>query len=123
MSLTATNPPDAVNWQSYDAAVANPVLDACGYVPGFRWAPRTVSVKIAKTGLYWLTFSAAGSTQDGNGGAIDDVRLSALGSPYMPAPPPGAVASPVPDPQPGKRLDFDGFAIVADPFVPPAPLQ
>ena len=126
VSMTAAAPPDRVNWLWYDAAVSNPVLDVCGYAPGYAWQKRSVAVKVAKTGLYWLTFSANGSVADGNGGAVDDVRLSALGSPYMANPPVGAVAIPVPAPAPDVAYAPNNtvdFTIVADPFVPPAPLQ
>ena len=118
-------PPDRVNWTSYDATARNPVIDTCGYAVGYTWVPRSANVKIAKPGWYWLTFSAQGNdyTGTGNGPAIDDVKLTALGGPSMPSPPTPAVAIPVPDPQPGRRASFDGFAIIVDPFVAPAPLQ
>ena len=121
-----TVPPDGVNWQNYDATQVNPVIDVCGYADSYRWIPRTVNVKITKPGLYWLTFSGtAGSgdsshTGDGNGGGVDDVKLTALGSLFMPNPPTSALTTiPVPAPQPNSTYTnngaFTGFSITADP--------
>ncbi|KQP51413.1 hypothetical protein ASF39_10310 [Methylobacterium sp. Leaf108] len=123
LSATPAVPPDRVDWQRYDAGAVNPVIDTCGYADSFRWVPRTASVKITKPGIYWLTFSANGGTADGNGGGIDDVKVTALGGPYLANPPGNTTTIPVPDPQPGTRIYFTGFSIVADPFAPTAPLQ
>lgn len=126
VTTTPKTPPDNVNWSSYNAAVNNPVIDTCGYVSGSTWTARSVSVLITKPGLYWLTFSANGGAADGNGPGIDDVKLTALGSPYMSNPPTSALTTiPVPAPQNdtiyyGLGGDFSGFYIVADPLTPPA---
>lgn len=121
-TTTPTVPPDAVNWQNYNAGAVNPVIDTCGYADSYKWVPRSATVKITKPGLYWLVVSANGSTADGNGGGVDDVKMTALGSPYMSSPA-NATTIPVPNPQPGSRTYFDGFYIVADPFAPTAPIQ
>ena len=80
------------------------------------------------SGLPWLTFSANGGLADGNGPGVDDVKLTALGSPYMSNPPSNPLVSiPVPTPQPSSNYTnngvFSGFYIVADPFTPPAAAQ
>ena len=128
VSATPTVPPDTVNWQSYNAAVNNPVIDACGYSDA--WVARSVAVQINKPGMYWLTFSSTSGTADKYGPSIDDVKLTALGSPSMANPPvlaAGTMTSiPVPAPAPGSTLALgsnSGFTIVADPFVPPAAQQ
>jgi hypothetical protein len=124
-SVTPTVQPDKVNWLNYDSTVNNPVIDTCGYVSGHNWWGRSPTVKITKPGWYWLTFSAQGDEVygTGNGPAIDDVKLTALGSPYMLSPP-SAVTIPTPGPAPDSRLSFgNDFYIIADPFVPPAPRQ
>ena len=121
-----TVPPDGINWQAYDATQVNPVIDTCGY--SFNWVTRTVPIKITKPGIYWLTFSAnAGTgdpthTGDGNGGGIDDVTLTALGSPYMSGAPTSYLTTvPVPAPQPDTSYlpaTYAGYSIVADPVTP-----
>ena len=120
-STTPTAAPDAVNWNNYNATQSNPAIDVCGY--SGVWAVRTVAVKITKPGLYWLTFSANGGTADGNGGGIDDVKLTALGSLYPGAPALPTTIIPVPAPQPDTSYTnsgaFNGFSIVADPQTPP----
>ena len=124
-TTTPTVPPDNVNWSSYNAGAVNPVLDVCGYVDSFRWVPRSVNIKITKPGMYWLTLSGNGGLADGNGGGIDDVKLTALGSPYMSNPPFSPLVSiPVPAPQPDTVYTgngaFTGFYTIAAPFTPPA---
>jgi hypothetical protein len=57
------------------------------------------------------------------GGAIDDVKLTALGSLYMSSPPSGAVLIPVASPQNGATTSFTGFSIISDPLTPPAAMQ
>ena len=125
VSSTATVAPDAVNWSSYNASVNNPVLDTCGYASGFAWQSRSVSIKITKVGVYWLTISSNGGVADGYGAGIDDVKLSVLGSPYMTNPPLiSLVTIPTPAPAPVSNYSnggaFTGFYVVADPFTPPA---
>ena len=125
LTTTPTVPPDGVTWSNYNANVNNPVIDVCGYADSFRWVPRSVSIKITKTAVYWLTLSSSGGLADGNGPAVDDVKLTALGGPYMSNPPTNPLVSiPVPAPQPLTNYTnngaFNGFYIVADPFAPPA---
>jgi hypothetical protein len=135
---TATYPtlpnlaPDSVDYQAYTATQVNPLIDECSYAPAYTWVPRTVNVEITKPGPYWLTFSATAGTGDsshpgdGAGPAIDDVKLTALGSPYMSNPPTSALTV-IPTPAPahdtayyGPSSNFNGFYIIADPFEPPA---
>ena len=78
---------------------------------------RTAVVFIEKPAFYWLIMAALG-TSDAFGGQIDDVRITALGSPYMSSPPSNAITIPVPDPQPGSNIYYTGFSIVADPLAP-----
>ncbi len=124
-STTPTKPPDAVNWVNYNASAANPVLDACGYVDSFQWVARSVYVKIPKAGVYWLTFSANGGLADGTGPGIDDVKVTAIGSPVMANAPTYPLVT-IPTPTPAANTNwsnggaFTGFNIVADPFAPPA---
>jgi hypothetical protein len=113
--------PDAVSLTSYNSAQVNPLLDICGYAAA--WQARTANLLIQKPGTYWLVFSSSSGAADGYGGSIDDVKLTALGSPYMASPPASAVTIPVPNPQPGATTSYSGFAIIADPSQPPAPLQ
>ena len=125
VSTTPTIAPDAVNYASYNASVNNPVLDTCGYAPNYAWQTRSVPIKITKVGIYWLTISSNGSTADGYGPGIDDVKLTALGSPYMSNPPTISLTTiPTPAPTPVSNYTnsgaFMGFYIVADPFTPPA---
>ena len=114
-----TAAPDAVSWPTYDATANNPVIDTCGYAPNYAPQARAVSVKITKVGVYWLTFSTNGGIADGYGGGIDDVKLTANGSPSN-APTGSIVTIPTPAPTPGSTYTnnsaFTGFSIVADPF-------
>jgi hypothetical protein len=45
-------------------------------------------------------------------GMIDDVEITALGSPYMTGTPCNPVTIPVPFSQPGSTLSFTGFSII-----------
>lgn len=117
---TATVPPNALSISNYDAAQPNPLLDICGYAT--TWQSRSADLLITKPAEYWLTISALGQATN-TGGAIDDVRLTALGSPYMASPPASPVTIPVPGVQPGARVDFTGFYIIANPLKPTAPAQ
>ena len=124
-SQTPTVAPDAVNWLNYNAAQVNPVIDTCGYSSGYNWVARSVNVLIQKPGIYWLTISANGGAGDGYGGAVDDPKVTALGSPYMVGAPTTALTPvPVPLPKPDSVYDggatFTGFHIIADPLTPPA---
>jgi hypothetical protein len=116
----ATSPLDYVNLSSYNASQSNPLIDFCAYAAS--WQTRTTYVEITKPGYYWLTFSAMGQS-DKMGGAIDDVKLTALGSLYLSSPPSNAVLIPVPSPQNGATTSFTGFNIISDPLTPPAALQ
>ena len=119
--------PDAVTWPSYNASVNNPVIDTCGYAPNYAAQARSVSVKITKSGVYWLTFSTNGGVADGYGGGIEDVKLTALGGPSMSGAPTSPLVA-IPTPAPASDsvytgpsgATFTGFHIVADPFLPPA---
>jgi len=116
----ATAPLDYVNLSSYNASQSNPIIDFCAYASS--WQSRTAYIEITKPGYYWLTLSALGES-DKIGGAIDDVKLTALGSLYMSSPPSNPVTIPVPSPQPGAATIFTGFEIISDPLTPPAALQ
>jgi Flp pilus assembly protein TadG len=116
----ATSPLDYVDLSNYNVSQSNPLIDFCAYAPS--WQTRTTYVEITKPGYYWLTFSALGQI-DKIGGAIDDVKLTALGSLYMSSPPSNPVLIPVPSPQNGATTSFTGFSIVSDPLTPPAALQ
>ena len=117
-TASPTVSPTAVNLTNYNPAQANPVLDICRYAN--TWQTRTVAVLIQKPGYHWLHMAALG-TGDNIGGTIDDVRITALGSPAMSNPPSPAVTIPVANPQPGSTLALSGYSIVADPLIPPAP--
>jgi Flp pilus assembly protein TadG len=115
---TTTTPevaPNGISLTSYNASQLNPLLDICGYAS--RAQTRTAVVFIAKPAFYWLTMAALG-TSDAFGGQIDDVRITALGSPYASNPPSNAVTIPVPAPQPSTSIYFTGFSISADPLAP-----
>jgi hypothetical protein len=121
---TTTSPkvaPDGISLTSYNSAQVNPLLDICGYATS--WQARTRNILIQKPGTYWLTFSSTNGSADGYGGSLDDIKLTALGSPYMSSPPSSYVTIPVPNPQPSALTAFTGFEIVSDPLTPPAPQQ
>jgi len=107
-TTTPAVPPNAVNLTNYTVSTTSPLLDICGYATSAQ--ARTRNVLILKAAFYWLTFSALG-TADGAGGEIDDVKITALGSPYMTGAPSSPVTIPVPGPQPGSTLSFTGFSI------------
>ncbi len=116
----ATAPLDYVNLSNYSASQSNPLIDFCAYASS--WQARTAYIEITKPAYYWLTLSAMGQS-DKAGGAIDDVKITALGSLYMSSPPSNAVLIPVPDPQNGATTSFTGFSIISDPLTPPAAMQ
>jgi Flp pilus assembly protein TadG len=117
---TATAPLDYVNLANYSATQSNPLIDFCAY--DTTWQTRTPYIEITKPGYYWLTLSAMGQV-DKMGDAIDDVKLTALGSLYMSSPPSNPVTIPVPNPQPGAATYFTGFEVISDPLTSPAALQ
>ena len=123
-STTPTVAPDGLSLTSYNSAQVNPLLDICGYAAS--WQSRTAAIQITKPAYYWLTFSAKG-TADSYGGAIDDVKLTALGSPAMSSPPASPVMIPVPAPvttaTTTTTVSYTGFSIVANPQIFPAPTQ
>lgn len=125
-SATATVPIDAVNYFSLSGSGINNVIDVCGYVDQWNWVSRTASVQILKPGIYWLTFSTNGGTTDGFGGAVDDVKLTGLGSPHALVASPPASTTPIlaADVTPGSTYNnsgaFNGFSIIADPIDPAA---
>ena len=115
---TSTSPtvaPNGISLTSYNASQVNPLLDICGYAPNAQ--TRTSVVFIEKSAFYWLTMAALGSA-DVFGGQIDDIKITALGSPYMTSPPSNAITIPVPSPQPGASIYYTGFSITADPLAP-----
>lgn len=119
VTTTAAVPPNGVSLSNYNAAQVNPMIDFCAYSTG--WTTRTIDILIQKTGYYWLTFSAL--APDGVGGAIDDVRLTALGSPAMASAPTTPFVIPAAATQPSATIAYTGFQIVADPLTFPAPQQ
>jgi hypothetical protein len=114
-AATPTIPPNSINLTSYNASQVNPLIDICGYAATAQ--TRTAVVFIEKAAYYWLTMAALGAA-DGFGGEIDDVKITALGSPYMSSPPSNAVTIPVPSPQASTSIYFAGFSIAADPLAP-----
>jgi len=117
-STTPTVAPNGISLTSYNSAQVNPLLDICGYAASAQY--RTAYVFIQKPAYYWLTLSALG-TSDAFGGQIDDVKITALTSPYYSTYASSAVTIPVPSPQSSSQVSFSGFYIVADPLAPPAP--
>ena len=113
-STTATVPPSGISLTSYNASQVNPLLDICGYAASPQ--TRTAYVLIQKPAYYWLTLGALSGA--GYGGFIDDVKLTALGSPYMASPPANAITIPVPSPAANGTASFAGFSTVADPLTP-----
>jgi hypothetical protein len=97
----------------------NALLDICGYAT--TWQTRTANIRVTKPGYYWLTLSSLGATSATFGGAIDDVKLTALGSPYMASPPSVSVTLQTPGPLPEAITTNTGFEFVNDPLTPPAP--
>jgi len=114
-STTPTVAPNGISLTSYNASQVNPLLDICGYASTAQ--TRTAVVFIEKSAFYWLTMASLGSA-DAFGGQIDDVRITALGSPYMSSPPSNAITIPVPSPQPNSSISYTGFSIIADPPAP-----
>lgn len=118
---TPTVAPDAINsyTATFSQSTTSPLIDFCSFSK--NWASRSTNVKITKPAYYWLHFSALGN-DDGAGGVIDNVRVTALGS-LAGSAPTSPVTIPVTDPQPGTTRSFTGFSIVADPLTVPAPTQ
>lgn len=104
-----TVPPNAISLSNYTVSTTSPLLDLCGYANSTQ--TRTRNVQILKPAFYWLTLAALG-TADSFGGQIDDVMITALGSPYMTGTHSSPVTIPVPGPQPGSTLYFTGFSII-----------
>jgi hypothetical protein len=111
-STTPTVAPNAISLSNYTVSTTSPLLDLCGYANSAQ--TRKVNVQILKPAFYWLTFAALG-TVDAFGGIIDDVKVTALGSPYMASPPSSFVTIPVPNPQVGTSISFTGFSILEQP--------
>ena len=110
---------DSFNWSTYsgNSGRNNPVLDQCAF--NATWTARTTYIQITKPGQYWLTFAGAG-TADGVGGAVDDVKLTALNSLYGAAPS-FYVTIPTAGPAPGSSYSpaaNAGYTITADPLTP-----
>ena len=117
-STTPTVAPNGISLTSYDPTQVNPLLDICGYAASAQ--TRTAYIYIQKPANYWLTLSALG-TSDAFGGQIDDVKITALTSPYYSTYSGSAVTIPVPSPQPSSDVNYTGFYAIADPITPPAP--
>lgn len=119
VTTTPTAPPNSINLASYNSSQNNPLIDICGYASSAQ--ARTAYVLIQKPAYYWLTFAALGSS-DAFGGQIDDVKITAVGSPYSTPPSGTVIPVPVPSPLPGTGYtnggSFDGFSITADPVMP-----
>jgi len=120
-STTPAAAPDAISLTAYDASQSNPLIDICGYAAS--WQSRTANFLVSKPGYYWLTFSALGTVTEKFAGAIDDVQLWPLGSPYMTTPPSSYVTIPAPGPAIGQLITYSGFEIVANPLTAPAATQ
>jgi hypothetical protein len=116
-STTPTVAPNAISLTSYNSSQVNPLLDICGYAATAQ--VRTAYVFIQKPAYYWLTLAALG-TADAFGGQIDDVKITALTSPYYSTYYGSAVTIPVPSPQPSAQVNYSGFYIITDPVAPPA---
>jgi len=117
-TTTPTVAPNGISLTSYNASQVNPLLDVCGYAATAQ--TRTAVIFIQKPAYYWLTLAALG-TADAFGGQIDDVKITALTSPYYSTYSGSAVTIPVPSPQPSATISYGGFYIIADPVAPPAP--
>ena len=117
-STMPTVPPNGISLTNYNSSQVNPLLDMCGYAATAQ--TRTAIVFIQKPAYYWLTLSALGPG-DGAGPQVDDVKITALTSPYYSTYASSAVTIPVPSPQPSGTVSYSGFYIIADPVEPPAP--
>ncbi len=125
-STTPTVKPDAISLTNYSASATSALVDICGYSP--LWTARSVNFQITKTGYYWLNFSTEMATPASYGGgtvvggAIDDVKVTALGSPYMLSAPSSAVLVPAPAPAASTQISdpTSSFYIIADPLSFPA---
>jgi hypothetical protein len=117
-STTPTVAPNGISLTSYNSSQVNPLLDICGYAATAQ--ARTAYIFIQKPAYYWLTLSAL-ATADAFGGQVDDVKITALTSPYYATYYNQAVTIPVPSPQPSASVSYSGFYITADPLAPPAP--
>ena len=116
-TTTPTVAPNGISLTNYNSGQVNPLLDICGYAATAQ--TRTAYVFIQKPAYYWLTLAALG-TSDAFGGQIDDVKITALTSPYYATYASGAVTIPVPSPQPSSDINYPGFYLVADPLEAPS---
>ncbi len=110
-TTTPTASPVSISLTNYDSTQNNPLLDICGYASTSQ--ARSRYVLIQEPALYWLVLASLGAA-DGFGGQIDDVKITALGSPYMASAPASYVTIPVPNTQPGATISYTGFSITAD---------
>ena len=117
-TTTPTVAPNGISLTSYNSSQVNPLIDICGYASSSQ--SRSAVVFIQKPAYFWLTVSALG-TSDSFHGQIDDIKLTALTSPYDSTYSSGAVTIPAPSPQPAATISYSGFYIVANPLTPPAP--
>ena len=65
--LTGAIQPTSQNWRPAD------LLDVCIYSRG--WIERSVSITVAATGDYWITFAAQGAGAAFEGAQLDNIRL------------------------------------------------
>jgi len=114
-SVTAspTVPPNSISLTSFTQSTTSPLLDICGYAATSQF--RTAYVYIQKPALYWLVFSILG-TYNGFGAQIDNIYITAYGSPWMSGAPANPITIPVPNPQPGSTISYTGFSIIADQY-------
>jgi hypothetical protein len=123
-STTPSSPIDSISLTNYTASTKSALLDVCGF--SSSWTNRSVNFQITKSGYYWLAFSTEmASTGSIAAGAVDNVTVTALGSPAMLSPPSNPVVVPTAGPAPSsQQADPSGsFFIVADPPTFPAPFQ
>jgi len=117
ITTTPTIAPNGISLTNYNSAQVNPLLDICGYAATAQ--TRTAVIFIQKPAYYWLTLAALGAA-DAFGGQIDDIKITALTSPYYSTYAASAVTIPVPSPQPSAQFNFSGFYIIVDPVAAPA---
>ena len=98
-------------------SVTNPLVDSCLYAPAIL--SRSVAFQVTKPGYYPLSFFAGGTAAaTSEGGAIANVTIKAIGSPYTMNTSGYCPAVPVPGPQIGSAIAYTGFSfVVTNPFV------
>jgi len=104
-TTTPTVAPNGISLTSYNSGQVNPLSI---FAVAANAQTRTAYVSIQKPAYYWLTLAALG-TSDAFGGQIDDVKITALTSPYYATYASSAVTIPVPSPQPSSDVTYTGF--------------